>query len=143
MLGMPARAMMAVVARLSPELVGPQMAWTRSWLIISCVALTALVGSPCVSRVRISTRRPRTPPAALIASAANSTPRLKPTAGAELGPVMAASQPMRIGSACARAGVARAVAAKLLSARSRRVIVMALLVPCVVGGRSVVFIGGD
>src|SRR5829696_5153108 len=32
------------------------------------------------------------------------TPRLKPIAGAELAPVMAASQPMRIGSDCAIAG---------------------------------------
>ena len=79
--------MMAVVTRLSPLLVGPQMACTLSWLIISCVAFTALVGSPWVSRVMISTLRPRAPPAALIASAAKTTPRLKPMAGAELGPL--------------------------------------------------------
>src|ERR1700730_14371798 len=85
LLGIFARAMMAVTARLSPELVGPQTAFTLSWLIISWVALTALVGSPWVSRVMISTLRPLTPPAALIASAAKTTPRLKPIAGAELG----------------------------------------------------------
>ena len=107
MLGILARAMMAVTARLSPELVGPQMACTFSWLIISWVAFTALVGSPWVSRVMISILRPLTPPAALIASAANITPRLKPIAGAELGPVKAASQPMRMGSDAAMAGLAR------------------------------------
>ncbi len=62
--------MIGVTARDSPEFVGPQMAWTLSWLIISWVALTALVGSPWVSRVMISTLRPLTPPAALIVSAA-------------------------------------------------------------------------
>ena len=104
MFGILARAMIGVIASDSPELVGPQMAWTLSWLIISCVAFTALVGSPWVSRVMISILRPLTPPAALIASAANSTPRLKPIAGAELGPVIAASQPILIGSDWAMAG---------------------------------------
>src|SRR5882672_9516468 len=95
--------MIGVVARDSPELVGPQIACTFNALIISCVALTALVGSPWVSRVMISILRPLMPPAALNASAANSTPRLKPMAGAELGPVMAASHPILIGSVCAKA----------------------------------------
>src|ERR1700676_4021095 len=104
MFGIFARAMIGVVARDSPELVGPQIAWTLAWLIMSCVAFTALVGSPWVSRVTISILRPLTPPAALMASAANTTPRLKPIAGAELGPVSAASQPILIGSDWAMAG---------------------------------------
>src|SRR5450631_4695424 len=107
MLGILLRAMIGVTASDSPELVGPQIAWTLSWLIISCVALTALVGSPCVSRVRLSILRPLTPPAALIVSAAYLTPRSNPIAGAELAPVIAASQPMRIGSDWAMAGRAR------------------------------------
>src|ERR1700722_1997136 len=106
MLGILLRAMIAVTASDSPELVGPQIASTFSWLIISCVAFTALVGSPCVSRVTISILRPFTPPEALIVSAANITPRLKPIAGAELAPVSEASQPMRIGALCAIAGLA-------------------------------------
>src|ERR1700754_4174462 len=96
--------MIGVVASASPELTGPQIAWTLSWLIISWVALTALVGSPWVSRVMISILRPLTPPAALMSSTAKVTPRLKPTVGAELGPVIAASQPILIGSDCAMAG---------------------------------------
>ena len=70
MLGILARAMIAVTASDSPELVGPQIAWTFCWLISSCVAFTHLVGSPWVSRVTTSTIRPLTPPAALMASAA-------------------------------------------------------------------------
>src|ERR1700712_4606831 len=96
--------MIGVVASASPELSGPQIAWTLAWLINSWVAFTALVGSPWVSRVMTSILRPLTPPAALIASTANITPRLKPTVGAELGPVIAASQPILIGSDCAMAG---------------------------------------
>ena len=96
--------MIGVVASASPELSGPQMAWTLAWLISSCVALTALVGSPWVSRMTISSLRPLTPPAALIASAAKFTPRLKPMVGAELGPVIAARQPTLIGSDWAMAG---------------------------------------
>ena len=96
--------MIGVVASASPELSGPQMAWTLAWLISSCVAFTALVGSPWVSRMTISSLRPLTPPAALIASAANVTPRLKPMVGAELGPVIAARQPTLIGSDWAMAG---------------------------------------
>src|ERR1700733_11709982 len=107
MFGILPRAMIGVVASDSPELVGPQIACTLRALIISWVAFTALVGSPWVSRVTISILRPLTPPAALIASAANTTPRLKPIAGAELGPVRAASQPMRLGSDSAMAGLAR------------------------------------
>src|SRR6195952_3707525 len=102
--GILARAMIGVVASASPELVGPQMAWTLVWLISSCVAFTALVGSPWVSRVTISILRPLTPPAALMASTAKTTPRLKPTVGAELGPVIAARKPILMGSDCARAG---------------------------------------
>src|ERR1700704_11654 len=98
--------MIGVVARDSPEFVGPQIACTLAWLIMSWVAFTALVGSPWVSRVTISILRPLTPPAALMASAAYITPRLKPMAGAELGPVSAASQPILIGSLCAIAGLA-------------------------------------
>src|SRR5688500_6509331 len=93
--------MIGVTASDSPEFVVPHTACTLRVGISSCVAWTALVGSPCVSRVMISILRPFTPPAALIASAANKTPRLKPMAGAELGPVSAASQPILIGSACA------------------------------------------
>src|ERR1700761_1734029 len=104
MSGIFARAMIGVVASASPELTGPQMAWTFNWLIISWVALTALVGSPWVSRVTISILRPLMPPAALMLSTAKMTPRLNPTVGAELGPVMAASQPILIGSDCAIAG---------------------------------------
>src|SRR5258708_23669996 len=105
MFGILARAMIGVVASASPELSGPQIPWTLAWLINSCVAFTALVGSPWVSRMTISSLRPLTPPAALIASAAKLTPRLKPMVGAELGPVMAARQPILIGSVCAMAGV--------------------------------------
>src|SRR6266702_7870950 len=54
MFGILPRAMIGVVASASPELVGPQMALTLRRLIISCVALTALVGSPCVSLYMIS-----------------------------------------------------------------------------------------
>src|SRR5450759_2177627 len=63
MFGILARAMIGVTASDSPEFVGPQMACTLSALIISCVALTALVGSPWVSRVRTSIVRPFMPPA--------------------------------------------------------------------------------
>src|SRR5260221_11305250 len=96
--------MIGVVASASPELNGPQMPWTLSWLIISWVALTALVGSPWVSRVMTSSLRPLTPPAALMASTAKMTPRLKPMVGAELGPVIAARKPILIGSDWAIAG---------------------------------------
>src|SRR5450631_2466031 len=102
--GILARAMIGVVASASPELSGPQIAWTLAWLINSWVALTALVGSPWVSRITISILRPLTPPAALIASTAKLTPRLKPMVGAELGPVIAARQPILIGSESAMAG---------------------------------------
>src|ERR1700712_6015997 len=102
--GILARAMIGVVASASPELTGPQIAWTLAWLISSWVAFTALVGSPWVSRITISILRPLTPPAALMASTANVTPRLKPMVGAELGPVIAARQPILIGSDCAMAG---------------------------------------
>src|ERR1700759_3810068 len=91
-------------ASASPEFSGPQMPWTLSWLIISCVALTALVGSPWVSRVMTSILRPLTPPAALMAARQNITPRLKPMVGADLGPVMAARKPILIGSDWAMAG---------------------------------------
>src|ERR1700674_3747421 len=103
--GILARAMIGVVASASPELSGPQMPWTLSWLIISWVAFTALVGSPWVSRVMASILRPLTPPAALMASTAKMTPRLKPMVGAELGPVIAARKPILIGSDCAMAGL--------------------------------------
>src|ERR1700691_3683097 len=105
MSGILARAMIGVTASASPEFSGPQIAWTLTWLINSWVAFTALVGSPWVSRITISILRPLTPPAALIASAAKFTPRLKPMVGAELGPVIAARQPILIGSVCAMAGV--------------------------------------
>src|ERR1700709_2081831 len=104
MFGILARAMIGVTASDSPELVGPQIALTLSWLIISWVALTALVGSPWVSRVMTSILRPLTPPAALMASTANTTPRWKPMVGAELGPVIAARKPILIGSDWAMAG---------------------------------------
>src|SRR5579871_2654605 len=48
--------------------------------------------------------RPLTPPAALMASTAKPTPRLKPIVGAELGPVIAAGKPILIGSDAAIAG---------------------------------------
>src|SRR5665213_2646047 len=120
-----ARAMIGVVASASPELSGPQIAWTLTWLINSWVAFTALVGSPWVSRITIPILRPLTPPAALIASAAEYTPRLKPMVGAELGPVIAARQPILIGSDCAIAGfgnesVAALSALALPNKRSRR-----------------------
>src|ERR1700712_1683999 len=102
--GILARAMIGVVASASPELSGPQMAWTLAWLISSCVAFTALVGSPWVSRMNSSILRPLTPPPALMASTAKLTPRLKPIVGAELGPVIAARQPILTGSAWAIAG---------------------------------------
>src|SRR6202167_4594939 len=105
MSGILARAMIGVTASASPEFSGPQIAWTLTWLINSWVAFTALVGSPWVSRITISILRPLTPPAALIASAAKFTPRLKPMVGAELGPVIAARQPILIDSVWARAGI--------------------------------------
>src|SRR5262245_9465011 len=104
MFGTFARAMIGVVASASPELSGPQIACTLSWLIIAWVAFTAWVGSPCVSRMMTSSLRPLTPPAPLIASTAKFTPRLKPIVGAELGPVMAARQPILIVSDWAMAG---------------------------------------
>src|ERR1700722_9681749 len=104
MSGILARAMIGVVASASPELSGPQIAWTLTWLINSWVAFTAFVGSPWVSRTTISILRPLTPPAALMASAAKFTPRLKPMVGAELGPVIAARQPILIGCDWAMAG---------------------------------------
>src|SRR6202007_114862 len=107
MSGILARAMIGVVASASPELSGPQIAWTLTWLINSWVAFTAFVGSPWVSRTTISTLRPLTPPAALMASAAKLTPRLKPMVGAELGPVMAARHPILIVSDCAMAGAGK------------------------------------
>src|ERR1700712_1222069 len=102
--GILARAMIGVVASASPELTGPQIAWTLAWLISSWVAFTALVGSPWVSRVMTSILRPLTPPAALMASTAKITPRLKPTVGADLGPVVAPSQRILIGSGWAMGG---------------------------------------
>src|SRR3977135_2143076 len=104
MSGILARAMIGVTASASPELSGPQIAWTLAWLINSWVAFTALVGSPWVSRITISILRPLTPPAALMASVAKVTPRLKPIVGAELGPVIAARHPILIGPDCAMAG---------------------------------------
>src|ERR1700761_8805320 len=102
--GILARAMIGVVASASPEFSGPQIACTFCWLISSCVAFTALVGSPWVSRITASIFRPLTPPAALMASTAKLTPRLKPMVGAELGPVIAARQPILMVSDCAIAG---------------------------------------
>src|SRR5260370_8520362 len=104
MVGLFARDLIGVVASAAPELSGPQIAWTLAWLINSCVAFTALVGSPWVSRVTISSLRPLTPPAALMASVAKITPRLKPMVGADLGPVIPASKPILIGSDRAIAG---------------------------------------
>src|SRR6202000_2195272 len=101
--GILARAMIGVTASDSPELSGPQIACTLAWLINSWVAFTALVGSPWVSRITTSILRPLTPPAALMASAAKFTPRLKPMVGAELGPVIAATRPIWIGSDAAAA----------------------------------------
>src|ERR1700736_3796755 len=111
MFGILARAMIGVVASASPELSGPQIPWTLAWLINSCVAFTALVGSPWVSRVTISSLRPLTPPAALMASVAKITPRLKPMVGAELGPVIAARKPIVTGSDWVFAGFGYANAA--------------------------------
>src|SRR5258705_7059304 len=96
--------MIGGVASASPELSGPQIARTLAWLINSCVAFTALVGSPWVSRVMTSILRPLTPPPGLMASTAKTTPRLNPIVGAELGPVMAARKPTLIGSYLAEAG---------------------------------------
>jgi hypothetical protein len=107
MFGIFARAMIGVVASASPELNGPQMQFTLSWLIISWVAFTALVGSPWVSRMTISILRPLTPPAALMASTAKATPRLKPWVGAEAGPVIAARLPILIVSDWAMAGAGK------------------------------------
>src|SRR5258708_34611234 len=104
MFGVLPRAMIAVVASASPELVGRQIACTFCRLTMSWVALTALVGSPWVSRVTISILRPLTPPPALMASTAKITPRLNPMVGAELGPVIAARKPILIGSDSAMAG---------------------------------------
>src|SRR5450755_4486341 len=124
--------MIGLVASASPELNGPQIACTLAWLINSWVAFTALVGSPWVSRVMTSSLRPLTPPAALMASAANTTPRLKPMVGAELGPVIAARKPILIGSDWAIAGlgnenVAAPSAPALLNKTSRREMAICLL----------------
>src|ERR1700733_2628426 len=129
MFGILARAMIGVVASASPELNGPQIACTLAWLINSWVAFTALVGSPWVSRVMTSSLRPLTPPAALIASVAKTTPRLKPMVGAELGPVIAARKPILMGSDWAMAGfgnenVAALSAPALPSKTLRREMVM-------------------
>src|ERR1700743_79939 len=97
--------MIGVTASDSPELSGPQIACTLAWLISSWVALTALVGSPWVSRITISILRPLTPPAPLMASTAKFTPRLKPVVGAELGPVIAGRHPILIDSDWAMAGL--------------------------------------
>ena len=98
-LGTPARATMGTVARDSPEFTGPMTKCTFS-LNTSCWArLTALVGSPAVSRVTSSSLRPSTPPAALISSTATSTPWFSAIAAEDSGPVSDDSQPMRIGSA--------------------------------------------
>jgi hypothetical protein len=70
------RARIGVVASDSPELVGPKTASTLTRAASSVAAFTALVGSPCVSRVTTSIFRPFTPPAALILFAAYTTPRL-------------------------------------------------------------------
>src|SRR5215469_1975314 len=107
MSGIFARAMIGVVASASPELSGPQMACTFCELINSCVAFTALLGSPWVSRITSSILRPFTPPAPLMASTAKLTPRLKPCVGAEAGPVIAARQPILIGSDWAMAGAGK------------------------------------
>ena len=55
----------------------------------------------------ISSFLPLTPPAALIASTAKFTPRLKPMVGAELGPVIAARQPILMVSDWAMAGAGK------------------------------------
>src|SRR3981189_638795 len=102
--GILARAMIGEVASASPEFSGAQIAWTLAWLINSCVGFPALVGCACVSGVTGSILRPLTPPAALMASTAKLTPRLKPMVGAELGPVIAARQPILIGSDWAMEG---------------------------------------
>src|SRR2546430_17289930 len=79
--GILARAMIGVVASASPELSGPQIAWTLAGLINSWAALTALAGPPWGSRITISLLRPLTPPPALCASYAHLTPRLTPLSG--------------------------------------------------------------
>src|SRR5215475_836331 len=99
--------MIGVVASASPELSGPQIACTFCEEINSCVAFTALLGSPWVSRITSSILRPLTPPAPLMASTAKLTPRLKPCVGAEAGPVIAERQPILIGSDSAMAGAGK------------------------------------
>src|SRR5215813_930777 len=71
------------------------------------VVATASLGSPWVSRITSSILRPLTPPAPLMASTAKLTPRLKPCVGAEAGPVIAARQPILIGSDSAMAGAGK------------------------------------
>ena len=83
---MPARATIGVVARPSPELTGPITKWTLSLKASCCAKLTALVGSPAVSRVSSSILRPRMPPAALISSTASFTPSFSANAADESGP---------------------------------------------------------
>src|SRR5215813_11364923 len=80
----------------------------------------------------ISSLRPLTPPAPLIASTAKFTPRLKPIVGAELGPVMAARQPILIVSDWAMAGagnekLAAPSAPALPNKTSRREMVIQML----------------
>ena len=93
-LGTPARARIGVVASDSPELTGPMTNCTLSLKASCCAKLTALVGSPAVSRVRSSIWRPRIPPDLLISSTANCTPWFSAMAADESGPVSDDSQPI-------------------------------------------------
>ena len=97
------------------------MADTPMLRVSSSAALTALVGSPCVSRVTTSMVRPLTPPAALISSTAKVRPRLKPMPVDDPGPVSATSQPSLSGPDCAKADCAKAGRARPAAAAARSV----------------------
>ena len=106
-LGMPARARMGTAARPSPEFTGPITTCTLSLKASCCAKLTALVGSPAVSRVSSSICRPLMPPALLISSTASCTPWFSAMAADDSGPVSDDSQPTLMGCAWAASGAAR------------------------------------
>ena len=105
MFGILARAMIGVVASASPELSGPQIACTLD------LADQFLGGVDRLGRIALGIAHHDLDLAAFDAAGGidglgseRSTPRLKPMVGAELGPVIAARQPILIGSDSAIAG---------------------------------------
>ena len=125
MFGILARAMIGVVASASPELVGPQIACTLAWLIISCVGVHRL------GRIALGVAGDDFDLAAL--DAAGGVDRIDREVHAAVeadgrapssGRSVAASQPMRTGSLSASAGRASEAAASapaVPSVKPRRV----------------------